>query len=102
MGSWKNRTAAQWQLLKYNMLHPQKILEIEVMHRLRSNSPLHIIILKTYQIRTEKQNASAAARCLLLATLLERWPQICRDKITFKLLRTTSFVSSKTNSMNAL
>ena len=60
-------------------------------------SPLHIDINNTYHIRTEKQNASA--RRLLPATLLERWPQVFRVKITFESLRTTSFVSTKTNSM---
>jgi len=49
------------------------------MHRRRSNSPLHFDIQKTYQIRTEKQNDSAWR--LLLATLLEWWPQVCHVKI---------------------
>jgi len=29
----------------------------------------------------------------------ERWPQVCRVKITFRLLRNNWFVSTKTNSM---
>jgi hypothetical protein len=69
----------------------------EVMRRPRSDSPLHIDIENTYHIRPEKYNASAW--CLLPATPLERWPQVCRVKITFELLRTTSFVSTKMNSM---
>ena len=69
----------------------------EVMHRSRSDSPLQVDIVNTHQIRTEKQHASA--RRLLPATLLERWPQICRFKITFELLLNNWFVSTKTNSM---
>ena len=37
--------------------------------------------------------------CLLPATLLERWPQVCRVKITFELLPNSWFVSTKMNSM---
>jgi len=40
----------------------------QVMHTPKSDFPLHIDIKNIYQIRTEKQNASA--RCLLPATLL--------------------------------
>jgi len=32
----------------------------------------------------------------------ERWPQVCRFKIMFELLRTTCFVSMTTNSMKYL
>jgi len=56
----------------------------ELMHRVRSNSSLHFDNENIYQIRTEKWNASA--RRLLSATLLERWPQVCRVKITFESL----------------
>jgi len=69
----------------------------EVMHTPRSHSPLHFDIQNIYQIRTEKRNASA--RCLLPATLLEQWPQVCRVKITFELLSINWFVSTKTNLM---
>jgi len=69
----------------------------EVMHKPRSYSLLHFDIENTYQICIEKYNASAW--CLLPATLLERWPQVCRVKTTFELLPITSFVSTKTNSM---
>ena len=45
----------------------------------------------------EKEYASA--RCLLAAAMPERWPQVCRVKITFESLLNNSFVSTKTNSM---
>ena len=69
----------------------------EVMHRPRDDSPLQIDIRNKYQICMEKQKAGA--RCLLPATLLKRWLQVCRIKITFELLRTYSFFSTKPNSM---
>ena len=46
--------------------------------------PLHFDSQYTYQIRTGKTTASA--RRLLPAAMLERWPQVCRIKITFTLL----------------
>jgi len=58
---------------------------------------LYISILWTQTNFVEGSNASA--RRLLPATLLERWPQVCRVQITFELLWTTSFVSTKTNLM---
>ena len=36
---------------------------------------------------------------MLSTILLERWPQFCRVKITFELLRTTSIVSTRNDSM---
>jgi len=60
----------------------------EVMHRPRSDFPLHFDVKKIYKIRW------------LSTTLLERWPQVCRIKITFsELLPNNWFVSTKTNSM---
>jgi len=50
----------------------------------------------TKKIRTGKINAST--RRLLPAAMLERWPKVCRFKITLTLLRTNRFVST-TNSM---
>jgi len=70
----------------------------ELMHRPRSDSSLHFDTKIIYQMRTEKQNASARR---LLATTM-RWPQVCRVKITFELLLTVCFVSSTTNSMKCL
>ena len=43
---------------------------------------------------SEKHNASA--RRLLPATLLERWPQVCRVRIMFESLPNNWFVSRKT------
>jgi len=40
-----------------------------------------------------------SARRLLPTTLLERWPQVCRFKITFELLLNNWFVSTRTNLM---
>jgi len=57
-------------------------------------------IFGTYSIREEKQNASV--RRLLAAAMPERWPQVCRVKITFELLLTICFVSTKTNLMKCL
>jgi len=59
-------------------------------------SPLYILIIETYQTRTEKHFPSA--RRLLPAEMHEHWPHVCRDKITFELLRlpTKCFVSSST------
>jgi len=39
---------------------------------------------------------------MLTADMLERWPQVCRIKITFGLLPTNRFVSTQTNSMKCL
>jgi hypothetical protein len=41
-------------------------------------------------------------RRLLTAAMPERWPQVCRVKITFELLPTICFVSTTTNSMKYL
>jgi len=70
---------------------------IEVVHRPRSDSFLHFDMRDVGQIRTPKPNASA--RRLLSADMLERWPQVCRVKIMFTLLRTNYFVSATMNSM---
>jgi len=61
---------------------------------------LYIWTLGTYNICTEKQNASA--RRLPPAAMPERWPQVCRVKITFELLKTICLVSTATKSMNCL
>ena len=72
----------------------------EVVHRSRLDSLLHFDPQNICQIRIEKQNASA--RRLLPADMLERWPQVCRVKITLTLLPTNCFVSTRTNSMKCL
>jgi len=72
----------------------------EVMRTPRSDFPLHIDVKETYQIRMGRFDASA--RRLLSATLLERWLQVCHVKITFELLRTTLFVSTRTNLMKCV
>ena len=45
-------------------------------------SLLYIFIIETYQNRTEKHFPDA--RRLLPADMHERWPHVCRDKITFE------------------
>jgi len=73
---------------------------LEIVHRPESDCPLHFDSQNLYQIRMEKINASA--RCLLPTALLECSPQVCRVKITFKLLPTNRFVSTTTSSMKCL
>jgi len=87
---------------KWKSTLPRGILFLnpEVMHRPRSDSPLHSDIRKIQQVRTGKW--IACARCLLAATMPERWPQACRVKNTFELLLTIFFVSTTTNSMKCL
>jgi len=102
------RSADFWQILRPNTFLNRKsapcgrilFASTEVMHTPRSNFPLHIDIKNIYQILTKKQKASAQR--LLLATLLERRLQVCRVKITFELLRTASFVSTRRIWWNAL
>jgi len=43
-----------------------------------------------------------SARRLLSAALLERWPQVCRVKITFAVLSTNRFVSTTKKSMKCV
>jgi len=60
-----------------------------VRHRPRSDYSLHFDITNIWQIRTEKY------RRLLAAAMSERWPQVCRVKITFESLITNWFVSKQ-------
>jgi len=70
----------------------------EVVHSSRSQSPLHFDMRNIQQIRSGKQFPSA--RRLLSAAFLERWPQVCRVKISCTKLLTNRFVSTTKNSMN--
>jgi len=72
----------------------------EVMHRPRSHSPLHFDKGNIWQMSTVKQNAYA--RRLRPIDMLKCWPQVCRVKITFRLLQANRFVSTRTNSMKRL
>jgi len=67
----------------------------KVMHRPRSNFPLHFDIENIYHKFVRKNKMLAPG--VFPATLLERWPQVCRIKIRF--LPTNLFVSTRTNSM---
>ena len=67
----------------------------EVMHRPRTNSPLHFNFGNLQQIGTGKQNASA--RRLHAAAMHERWPQVCLFKMTFQWLLTLCCVSTAKN-----
>jgi len=69
------------------------------MHTPRSDFPLNFDVKNKYQIRTEKYNASA--RRLLPATLLKRWPQFCRVKITLNNYPTIGSFAKKTISMKS-
>jgi len=69
-------------------------------HRPRSQSFLHFDIWNMYQIHSEIQFSSA--RRFLSAALLERWPQVCRVKITFSKLPTNCFVSTTKISMKCV
>ena len=71
----------------------------KVMHTPRSDFPLNFDVKNKYQIRTEKYNASA--RRLLPATLLKRWPQFCRVKITLNNYPTIGSFAKKTISMKS-
>jgi len=66
-------------------------------HRLKSQFLLHFDIESTWQIRSSKSFSSTW--CLLPAALLERWPHVCRIKITFTVLLTNRFDFTTTNSM---
>ena len=46
--------------------------------------------------------AFPSARCLLLADMLERWPHVCRVKITLTTLPTNCFASTRTNPIKCL
>jgi len=61
-------------------------------------SLLYILILGTYS-KFARKNKFPIARRLLSAALLERWPQVCRVKITFTKLPTNRFVSTTKLSM---
>ena len=71
----------------------------ELMHRPRCDCRLYFDIGNLQQICTDKWNA---ARRLHAAAMPERWPRVCRVKITFELLLTICFVSTTTNSMKCL
>jgi len=70
----------------------------EVMHRPRSDSPLHFDISNIWQICTAKCNVSA--RRLLATVMPDRWPQVCHVKMTFEFILHNWSVSTRTNSMN--
>jgi len=64
---------------------------------------LYILILGTYSKFARKNNFLAcSARRLLFAALLQRWPQVCRVKITFRVLLTIRFVSITKISMKCV
>jgi hypothetical protein len=83
----------------YRNLGQSPYASTQKMHRSRSRSALHFDNGNIYQIRMEKQFPSAGRHGLLPAEMLERWPSVCRDKISFRLLPTNSFVSTTMNSM---
>jgi len=70
----------------------------EVVHRPRSDPPLHFDIRNLWQTRTQKYNTSSWR--LLPVDMLERWPQVCRIKITFTLLLTNYFRTNADSQWN--
>jgi len=85
--------------------HGQNVVQVVLFWRInlclpRSNSLLHFDIQNICHIRMEKWNASA--QCLLPADMHDRWPHVCRVKITFIIQSTNVFVSTTTNSMKCL
>ena len=63
-------------------------------------SLLYILILGTYSKFARKNNFLALGVCF--PALLERWPQVCRVKITFTKLLTNRFVSTTKKSMKCV
>jgi len=61
-------------------------------------SLLYILILGTYS-KFARENKFPIPRRLLSTALLERWPQVCRVKITCTKLPTNRFVFTTKNSM---
>jgi len=61
---------------------------------------LYILTWGTYSKFTRENNFQALS--LLSAAMLERWPQVCRVKITFTKLPTSRFVSTTKNSMKCV
>jgi len=103
LGTCKKRTAAQYLIpffpagakrffRKSPLCSGSLLASTKKVHRPRSQPPLLFDIGNMWQIRSEKYFSSA--RRLLSPALLERWPQVCRVKITFTVLLTNSFVST--------
>ena len=82
-----------------NTLQHTLFSRTERMHRPISKSALHFDIKNIEQIRNSYGKQNASARRFLPATLPECWPQVCRVKIMFELLRNNFLVSTKMNSM---
>ena len=104
------RTAAQWRLPKKGMCfdagkigfcHCAAVLLTQV-PKLCTDlhlSHLYILIQEKYG-KFARENNFPSARRLLFAALLERWPQVCRVKITFEKLPTDRFVSTRSHLKN--
>ena len=105
------RTAAQWQnprkktcfdVGKIGFCHCAAVLKTQEPKRCTDLDfgLLYILVLETYSKFARKKKFPSARR-LLSAALLERWPQVCRVKITCTKLPTTrnSFVSTTKTSI---
>jgi len=86
------RSAAHWQNLIFSCVetrffpgsrHCTAVLQTQVLKLCTdlNLSLLYILILGTYS-KLARKNYFTSARHLLSATLLERWPHVCRIKIT--------------------
>jgi len=99
-GFWKKTCFARRRNQNLALRSGSLFASTQKVQRPTSQFPLHFDIRNKWQIRLGKQFCSA--RRLLPADMLERWPQVCRVKITFTLPLTNRFVSTTTNSMKCL
>ena len=95
--TWQKRPSS-FELWAFESDTPSGIGCTSKVQGLRSQSPHDI--RNMWQMCSYKQFSSA--RRLLPADMLERWPHVCRVKITFPLLLTNRFVSTTTNSIKCL
>ena len=72
------------------------------MYRPGSQSPLHSDIRNIYQFEFARKNNLIALGVCFPQPAQQRWPQVCRVKITFTKLPTNRFVSTTKNSMKCV
>ena len=103
-GTCKENAAAQCWLLIWKRVWPQNSSEVGTVQpyslwKYQSHAQTQIRLSSTFRyyehIPTSKKIYNASARRLLPVNLLERWPYVCRVKITFRLLPTNCFVVTR-------
>ena len=111
LGTCEKRITAQWRLPKKNVFRPQEKSKFGIAERFSfckySNSAqTKISVCSIFWYWEHMANSLVIllliAERLLPVDILERWPQVCCVKITFTLLQTNRFVSTKTNLMKCL